>query len=588
MKKKISLVFNKLYKYIENNLMKILYVYLFFIVLLIIFALKQGDDIMFHLQRMEAVINEVKNSGIKAFPIRIYHSTAGGYGYGSPLFYCDLFLWPFAIIASAFNISTVLIYKFMLCVVLIAIFLISNYSFSLVFKKKDKEISLFLYIFSVTLFSNATGSWVGRYFAMMFAPLCVCSFYCLLENKDKLKFSILLAIGVTGTIFSNVIDAVIIVFVLLVYMIFNIKKLNIRIILYILLSVSLCFLLSSWFILPMIEQMLSQTLFVTSDKVNLGINDLGNWTIPLLGYIFPRETTSAIVKILNINSSNIPDTYFEGILFYILIIAIIIIYRKKYFKIISQQESKSYLYASIVLLLLFIVFQTKLFPHKLFANLIGVIQFPWRVNIVMSVLAIFIVININKTINNRIAILMVSFSMLLTLLTFMSSYGHDIARIAIKNKPFADYSFNSYNVGTGEYLPIELFDENNIYSWGSKLNSRTNEVICSNDNVLIDYKKTFDSIYLDTSNVISNSKIELPLIYYYGYKAIEPVSNKEFSIEKSKMGLVQINVDDNFNNIEIYYGGTELQKISNYISIGGIIVCVILIYINKNIYARGK
>ena len=571
-------IINNFLSFIKRNITKILSFYLLFVLLLIVFVLKQGDDIMFHMERMDAIMQEFSNLGIKAFPIRIYHSVGNGYGYASPLFYCDIFFWPFAIVASVFKLQTIVAYKMMLCVILLVSCLLAKYAFALIFDEVDTNLVLFLYMFSVTIFLNSTGSWVGRFFATMFVPLSICSFYCLINKDDNtLKHVILLSVGVMGTLYSNVIDAAIVVVTLLIMFLFSIKKLNIKKLLFICLAAILCIMMSLWFLAPMIEQMNSQVFFVTSGVVDDGLKNIGDWTVPLLGVFFPREITRFLANKLDING--IAEGYFEGMLFYIVMFIFIIKYRKEISKNVKNMNDKEFILSVILILILYILFQTKLFPHNLLSNLIGVIQFPWRVNIVLTVCGAILTVMVFKRINkDNIIYTMLLLSMALTMLTFISSYGFDIVRAIKHGNKFADYSYNSYNIGTGEYLPIELYKNNNVYAWGSYLDSRGNDVLSEND-YYVKFVKDFDSITVETNG--SNDRLELPLIYYYGYSAIDEETGKQLPISKSSDGLVKIETKDS-SSIYVSYSGTPIQKYSNYISlVSSISVLFIYICITK-------
>ena len=98
-------------------------VYLVGLALLVWFFLPFGDDITFHLQRLDALAQEFR-LGIDwgNFPFRIYSFTLDGYGYGSPLFYGDLFLYPFALLAS-WGVSVYAAYRLMLIVMLAGAYL---------------------------------------------------------------------------------------------------------------------------------------------------------------------------------------------------------------------------------------------------------------------------------------------------------------------------------------------------------------------------------------------------------------------------------------------------------------------------------
>ena len=54
-----------------------------------------GHDLRFHMNRIVGIKEALMDH---QFPPKIYPYTNNGYGYASPIFYCDLFLYPFAIL----------------------------------------------------------------------------------------------------------------------------------------------------------------------------------------------------------------------------------------------------------------------------------------------------------------------------------------------------------------------------------------------------------------------------------------------------------------------------------------------------------
>lgn len=140
-------------------------VYLAFLVLLILNFLPFGDDIAFHLQRLDALSQEFRlGVDLLDFPFRVYTTTLDGYGYGSPLFYGDIFLYPFALISSL-GVSVYTAYRLLL----IAMLLGSYLSLRLLMREVTSStkalgfsLGLFYAVLSTTLYGEVVGSCVGR------------------------------------------------------------------------------------------------------------------------------------------------------------------------------------------------------------------------------------------------------------------------------------------------------------------------------------------------------------------------------------------------------------------------------------------
>ena len=61
-----------------------------------------SHDILFHLSRIDGILYEIETGNMFSF---IYHNFLNNLGYASPLFYSDIFLYPFALVYKIFNLS---------------------------------------------------------------------------------------------------------------------------------------------------------------------------------------------------------------------------------------------------------------------------------------------------------------------------------------------------------------------------------------------------------------------------------------------------------------------------------------------------
>ena len=102
-----------------------------------------SHDLTFHLNRFVGLANAFEEGQIlpKIYPYANY-----GFGYASPLFYCDLFLYPFGILYQ-FGLSAIWCYK--LCILFYTT--LGNIFVYLIIKKEtnDRKLSLlatFLYL----------------------------------------------------------------------------------------------------------------------------------------------------------------------------------------------------------------------------------------------------------------------------------------------------------------------------------------------------------------------------------------------------------------------------------------------------------
>ena len=139
-----------------------------------------------------------------------------------------------------------------------------------------------------------------------------------------------------------------------------------------------------------------------------------------------------------------------------------------------------------------------------------------------------------------------------------------------------DYTVD-YSVGNGEYLP-EGIDTTTLESRGDVVTSNNSEIKTS-------FTKDGTNMEIEFSNNNkSDSYLELPLIYYLGYKATLDVDGKTVNLTTTKgtNDIVRVNLGDyTSGTIKISYAGTTLEHISIIISIVTLILLIIYITLRK-------
>jgi len=553
---------------IDKNLKLITGIYIVGVVLLITFFLRDGDDISFHLQRLDAIIQEISHYGLQAFPIKIYHSTLNGYGYASPLFYGDIFMWPAAIVASCLNLSVVTAYKIMLVYTFVVMVSVSYYSFKKIYAGHQLLVAWSLYVVSLTVFSNAIGSCVGRNFATIFVPLSIASFYCIVFGKGSISSNVvLLSVSVTGLLLSNVLDAIIVVVSLLVLFLFCICYIRLNKFLAFMGSAVLCFFLSAWFIIPMLEQMNSQIFFVTSNEIVQGTNDLSKWTVPWIGYFLPANVVSLMKSKLGIfGDQYMPWAYMYGIVYFIFVISITILKKQT-----IKTDEKWFYRGLIFVLMVYVLFNTAVFPHKIFAQVINVFQFPWRVNIVMTC---FVAMLIGKLFaedkESHLRGLVLAVGMYYIVSSAFCTYSINAISAYNHGRPLAIYSYDTYSIGCAEYLPLEFgYGENDGFDrgrWRNKIRLRGVRGKLLSDALLKDYVIGFDRLEIKGVDKVGKQKeIITPFVYYKGYIAVNE-KNQNLDVYKNKDGYVVVKINYPSERILVKYEGTKLQRYSLYVS----------------------
>ena len=72
--------------------------------------------------------------------------------------------------------------------------------------------------------------------------------------------------------------------------------------------------------------------------------------------------------------------------------------------------------------------------------------------------------------------------------------------------------------------------------------------------------------------VIKNKEtVELPLLYYRGYKAC---NDKCYEVFKTENGLVGVKINNEKTDLKVWYNGTKIYNITKYISIAGVVLLI--------------
>jgi len=137
------------------------------------------------------------------------------------------------------------------------------------------------------------------------------------------------------------------------------------------------------------------------------------------------------------------------------------------------------------------------------------------------------------------------------------------------------YKPNSVEIGKGEYLPSKFTVDYYIQKGFS-----VTEI--SEKKIEYTYEKTTDKAILNFKSEENNLNLELPLIYYKGYKAY--IDNEEIKLCQSENGLICINTGDyNEELVIVQYKRTLTQIISCFIGLLSLIL-----FINPLAHKRTK
>jgi len=279
---------------------------------LLVKGLVRGDDIRFHLMRIDSIAEGLRYG---QFPVKLNWLYLEGYGYPASVFYGDLLLYLPAVLRLC-GFTIVGAYKIFVIFVNVCTAWLSYYCFEKMFRsRKIAAIVAFVYLVSNNhlegLFIHAA---VGQYSAPMFLPVVALAVYQLYTQNAKkrnsyCRWAIVLALGMSGLLATHILTTQITVFVLALICLILCKKTFQKDVLFAyFLAVGLTVLFSLHFLVPFTDYFLTVDVNVNSGTANAipHIQQYGVplkkiftlWTISEDGFIYLGKETPGLLLIL--------------------------------------------------------------------------------------------------------------------------------------------------------------------------------------------------------------------------------------------------------------------------------------------------
>lgn len=512
-----------------------------------------SQDLTFHLNRFVGVANAFEERQLlpKIYPFANY-----GFGYATSLFYCDIFLYPFALMYH-FGVSVIICYK--LCIFFYA--LIGTCLICFVLDRMFNNdyvniIGTMLYLFANYHIQNVfIRSALGEVLAMTFIPLVLYSFYLvLIKKEDSWKLlGISFSLMVMSHLISSLLYGILFFIFIVAFVIFNRKDFGQikRTLMTIIKGTILAILLCAWYLFPMLEQMRDQTFWLSANKVN---NNVSAGTQMLIDIFKPFAYLG--------NNFSIEKNASLGIFTIILMSIYIFVKKNRYINIIA-----------LIMLILYLMI-VGVIP---FIETLSIIQFLFRFYIIVFPLSVMLIAyNISNLSSVKVKKILVGATTIFSLLNIFSASRVVLDNPIIPNDATIDeinnqdsmYDFLDYNhneLGGAEYLPLTV-------NMNYKIETKAIKTIDDNGNKIdydYEYERNFTQI-IYKYNDDKNSELLFPLTYYKGYKAYEVINGemREINILNNQTyKLVTIIAEAGNHTYMIKYAGTGIQKISLIISL---------------------
>lgn len=567
-------VISKMRKY--NN--KIILIIGFACILSLIFAIpflsgfiKVGADTTFHLNRIEALSIAIENGDY--FP-RVFLEQNYGYGYGSPMFYSIVYLYPAALM-RLLGMSLPDVYR----VYSIMLVFFASLSIMIVTDKivKPDKLSVIYIVGALYMLNNFAlnrifkrGA-IGEMLGMIFVPIVI---YAIVQIIYKNKHNwMLLGLSFSLLFLAHNISFILMALLFFVLIIINIKDIIInKKILTIVKGTVLGILLSAFYIAPMLEQLRNNIYFINFS--------FGQENVYLQGGTF-----------LDLLSSAGNDDVFltAGIGASLFILPLI--------SLVKNKDSRVYGIVGFFLLYM----TTKYFPWH-YITFLNVIQFPSRTLVIaIPILCIASGYCLNDWFKQEIYLkITVVISLALSLISFANTSYELLFETwgAIRDDTTSEmiktgkdlyleqdihFWYNIPEVSSPEYLPVYLYHyyDNSHYP---KLYTQEN----SYDLAHYSYNEMTFVVNLDHNNL----KTVFPKTYYRGYY-VDIYENGEYQESlKTRVDdegrFVMTEIPEEYADRDItlilVYKGTIAQKLSLMLSfLTAFVMIAYKIYLNRRI-----
>ncbi|MDO5138344.1 MAG: hypothetical protein Q4D71_07805, partial [Oscillospiraceae bacterium] len=486
-------------------------------------GLANGHDIGYHLYRVVSVSNAVEKG---TFPVRIYEERFNYYGYGSPLYYCDFFLYVPALFHNLFHLDYTFCWKIFIFIINILTFVFSYYGFRAISSAEIGLLASLLYSLSTyRLVDVYTRAAIGETCALMFLPLILCGFVQI--KRGYYRYWPVLAAGYAGVLLSHMLSFLMMLLFGAAFCIIHwheiIKKESI---LSILKAVLLALGCTAWFLVPLISA-IALPVQATQNYpdfylTTLSLSDLFDFR--LLGAA-SMETYKGILP----TSSGYGITKTPGTLLvfgsFLFLAAFLINKRKK--------DSPLPCFGLFVSGWIIILLMSDLFPWKQLQDLpvftvIRSFQFVWRFNmLVILFFSVCTAYSISYFIKKQtVSLPVITVLLLVFSFIFYTTYLPQSRRYTDDNMPLL----------TDE---LYLFVDNDM---------TTRQLYESNwDSLIVNPLPTKHGVTFEYSVRLSSTSlplyIDVPLNYYPGYVAT--VDGDSAKVTYSPTGIVRVYIPDN-------------------------------------------
>lgn len=532
---------------------------------LFIRGLKYGDDLIFHLNRIEGIYAGL-NGGI--FPVKIQPNWFNGAGYATGVMYGDILLYIPAVLRMA-GFEVYASYKIFLFIINVCTVLIAVFSFSRIFRKKETGL-LCAFVYSlapyrmINLYRRAA---VGESIAMTVLPLIMLAVYMIYttecrDKKENKKIVLMLTIGMSVLVQSHILSTEMTVICLAVVCIVLWKKtFRKNVIIVYLISAACTAALSLYFLVPFMDYMTGQDMWL-KEQIRIGVfRNIENHALPvgnLFTFFYTGFTDNDVCRGFN-----------PGIV----LMAVFVIGIYLYINGKLTKKAKIYFWFSLGLMIL----STNLFSWRLWGKtpigyMMTSVQSPWRYITYAVCFLTLLLGELHGTYESDIkerkmisvtAVLLV----IISVSVFSSAYDEYDHDASYKEGSELD----TYFAGGREYVPTAALED-------------IPELFEISGGEITGYSR---NLYrFDIQAVTSEAGyIELPLIGYKGYVATDSATGENLDITTAPNSALRILLPAGYNgSVSVDFHEPPYWRAAEIISLISLLVFVTFFGYNRRRY----
>lgn len=516
------------------------------------------DDGIQHICR---IIGTEQTLADKQFLPMIMSNLCNNFGYSWNIFYSPLTAYM-SVVLRIFNFSYVNCLK--LCMFVIVLLSgLTMYKLTLRITKNKKLATLASIIYILAPY-RITDMYIRTALAelasFIFIPIVFEGLY-IIVNEEKKSYK--LALGAAGLILTHQVIAMYTAIICFAYLIVFFKKLKSKTVLKnIGVNLSFCLLMTSFYWVGLLQHYFSTSyeVFVPGRMEREEV------------LIFYKAKFSQLF----ITSSEQTMIYAIGLLSVIGLVLTPIAYKK-----VPEEYKKTYMFFLIAGIVL-IGMTLKIFPFEKLPQALTILQFTFRLFTFTSFFFAFVVatnfVILIKDFKTLDIVVLLTISILL-LVPYKSKLDFNLKDNEERLINGVRITENTGRVHAGmasmEYLPTKAFKNLKYIA-----NRKDEVIVLDNDEAVIsDYTKQASNMNCKISNINKETTIELPYIYYLGYRVY--ANGQEIKYTESDNGFIQINIAKD-SQIKVKYLGTNEMLISYAVSIISFATIIVLNHKNKD------